>query len=379
MPTPAMTRGEAQAALDAFEQAGGNATKAAENQGIPRPTFNSRLRRAREILSIDPAIAESMEAVGTGMVPRLAWAKTKNPDGTSYSVLLKPEELPEDTLVRIREAFEGMQPAEPVTAPERVADDLLTVYPVMDLHLGMQAWGRETGGPDYDLKTATSDIQYAFEKVLSLTPQSSEAVLILGGDTLHADDDNAQTPQSKHALDVDGRQFKVIEQAIKAIAYITERLAQRHARLTVRVLRGNHDLHAHTALTFALAERYRNDDRITVEKDPRDMFMRQWGKSAIFANHGDRMKPQQMVNLLCDICPFWSSTRHRYALTGHIHHDSSKDFGALRWESLRAFCPPDSYAASMGYPARRALQALTFDKVDGLVLRAIDPIERAAA
>jgi hypothetical protein len=30
----------------------------------------------------------------------------------------------------------------------------------------------------------------------------------------------------------------------------------------------------------------------------------------------------------------------------------------------------------MGYAGRRALQALVFDKKDGLVLRAIDPIER---
>ena len=40
---------------------------------------------------------------------------------------------------------------------------------------------------------------------------------------------------------------------------------------------------------------------------------------------------------------------------------------------------PDAYAAGMGYAARRALQALTFDKIDGLVLRAIDPVERGAA
>jgi hypothetical protein len=30
----------------------------------------------------------------------------------------------------------------------------------------------------------------------------------------------------------------------------------------------------------------------------------------------------------------------------------------------------------MGYGGRRALQSLTFHKTDGLVLRALDPIER---
>lgn len=71
-------------------------------------------------------------------------------------------------------------------------------------------------------------------------------------------------------------------------------------------------------------------------------------------------------------------TRHRYALTGHVHHDQAKDVGGLRWESLRAFCPPDAWAAGMGFAPRRAMQALTFHKRDGLVLRALDPIETEA-
>ncbi len=85
-----------------------------------------------------------------------------------------------------------------------------------------------------------------------------------------------------------------------------------------------------------------------------------------------------MALYLSDVCPVWSEARHRHYLTGHVHHDAAKDFGPLRWESLRAFAPPDAYAASMGYAGRRALQSLTFHKHDGLVLRALDPIERAA-
>ena len=375
MPTPPIS---AELAREAYEAIQRFPTKkeAAESLGIHPNTMVSRAQRHIQYEAQDPAIAESMEAVNTGMVPRLAWAKTKNPDGTSYSVLLKPEELPDDTLERIRTAFEGMKPAAPVVAPESVNSDLLTVYPLMDLHFGMRAWGKETGGPNYDTTQARSDIEYAFEKVLNLTPNSERAVIILGGDTLHADDTNAETPASKHKLDVDGRHFDVLDKAISALVYIITRVQERHQDVTVRVLRGNHDPHSHLVLTFALFERYRNCSRVTIEKDARDLFMTQWGEAAIFAHHGDKAKPERLTLYLSDVCPFWSATRHRYALTGHVHHDAAKDVGPLRWESLRAFCPPDSYAASMGYSARRALQALTFDKRDGLVLRAIDPIER---
>ena len=202
--------------------------------------------------------------------------------------------------------------------------------------------------------------------------------MILGGDTLHADNDDAETPKSKHKLDVDGRHFKVLETAVEILAETVDLLLAKHSRLTVRVLRGNHDETAHLVLTFALAERYRAEPRVVVEKDPRDLFQFQWGKCAIFAHHGDKAKPQQMAMYLSDICTFWSDTRHRHLLTGHVHHDAARDIGPLRWESLRAFCPPDAYAASMGFGGRRALQVLTFHKADGLVIRALDPIERAA-
>jgi len=327
---------------------------------------------------LDPAIQSGMQAIGTNMVPALAWAKIPPKDGEiGYSLMLKPEaEPPEAVAERIREALEGLLPFEPVLPPENVMADLCAVYPLMDAHIGMLAWGQETGSQDYDLDHAAKDMRHAFAKVLALTPAAEQAVLIIGGDFFHADDGRAETPANRHKLDVDGRFWKVLDVGIAIIAETVERLLMKHSNVLVRVLRGNHDPHSSLTLNFALAERYRNEPRITIEKDPRDLFMMQWGRCAIFAHHGDKGKPQQMALYLSDVCPFWSQTRHRHLLTGHIHHDAAKDVGPLRWESLRAFCPPDAYAAGMGYGGRRALQSITFHKADGLVLRALDPIGR---
>lgn len=327
---------------------------------------------------LDPAVKNGMQAIGTNMVPALAWAKIPPKDGEiGYSLMLKPEaEPPEAVAERIREALEGMEAAEPVSPPESVMADLCAVYPLMDAHVGMLAWGRETGSQDYDLDHAAQDMRHAFAKVLALTPAAEQAVLLIGGDFFHADDNRAETPANRHKLDVDGRFWKVLDVGIGIIAETVHKLLQKHAKVMVRVLRGNHDPHSSMTLNFALAERYRNETRVHIEKDPRDLFMMQWGKCAIFAHHGDKGKPQQMALYLSDVCPFWSETRHRHYLTGHVHHDHAKDLGPLRYESLRAFCPPDAYAASMGYGGRRALQSITFHKADGLVLRALDPIDR---
>lgn len=372
-----------QEAIKALKRLGSIAA-AARELGIHRRDFLRILERAgynaeeRRKLLIDPAIADSMKAAGTNMVPSLAWVKVQaTEEQPGYSVMLRPDaEPPEAVADRIREALEGLVPSEPVVAPESVMADLCAVYPLMDAHVGMMAWGRETGAQDYDLAHAAKDMRHAFAKVLAMTPAAQQAVLLIGGDYFHSDDNRAETPASRHKLDVDGRFWKVLDIGIGIIAETVHQLLQKHARLLVRVLRGNHDPHSSMTLNFALAERYRNEPRITVEKDPRDLFMMQWGKCAIFAHHGDKSKPQQMALYLSDVCPFWSQTRHRHYLTGHVHHDHAKDLGPLRFESLRAFCPPDAYAAGMGYGGRRALQSITFHKQDGLVLRALDPIDR---
>jgi hypothetical protein len=370
-------------AVESFKRTG-SVTETARELGTNRRDVQRMLDRAgltgdvREKYRVDPAIADSMAAAGTNMVPSLAWVKVQpTEDQPGYSVMLRPDAQPPEAVAeRIREALEGLVPSEPVVAPESVMADLCAVYPLMDAHVGMLAWGRETGAQDYDLEHAAKDMRHAFAKVLAMTPAAQQAVLLIGGDYFHSDDTRAETPANRHKLDVDGRFWKIVDVGIGIIAETVARLLAKHAKLHVRVLRGNHDPHSSMTLNFALAERYRNEPRITVEKEPRDLFMMQWGKCAIFAHHGDKGKPQQMALYLSDICPFWSQTRHRHYLTGHVHHDQAKDLGPLRFESLRAFCPPDAYAAGMGYGARRALQSITFHKQDGLVLRALDPIDR---
>jgi hypothetical protein len=87
-----------------------------------------------------------------------------------------------------------MKAAPKITPPAHVVDDLCTVWPLMDVHFGMLAWGRETGGPDYDTKVAADDMRHAFAKVSAITPDSAEGVLIIGGDFFHADDNRSETP-----------------------------------------------------------------------------------------------------------------------------------------------------------------------------------------
>lgn len=338
----------------------------AERMGLTARQVKSRLAAARR----DPAIQEAMTHIGTGMEPSTVWIKDDK-----YSIMLRPTPADTDMLADISDAFNDIKAADPIMPPGSVDDDLLTMYPLFDVHFGMLSWGEETG-QDYDMALARSDLHTSLEKTLAITPHSKEALIIVGGDFFHADDARAETPASKHKLDVDGRHPKVLELGVELLVTVCERLLERHESVTVRVLRGNHDPHSHIVLTVALSQRYRNEPRLSVDMGKQDLFTMRWGDCLIAAHHGDRSKPERLALFIADNCPYWSDTYHRHVFTGHIHHHSAKDLGAIQWESLRAFCPPDAFAAGHHYASRRQMQSVTFHRRDGVVLRAYDPVRR---
>lgn len=339
----------------------------AGRMGITERQVKSRLESARR----DPAIQKAMTHVGTDMEPAMVWIKDEG-----YSVQLKPRTTDGvDPLERIAEAFDNVTPAAPVSAPAMVADDLLSIYPMFDVHFGMLAWGEETG-QDYDTALASHDMCVALNKTAALTPNSHTALVLIGGDFFHADDGNAETPASKHKLDVDGRHDRVVDLGVDLLANAVEMLLHKHREVRIKVLRGNHDENAHRILRVAMTQRYRNDPRVVVDAGKADLFHMSWGVGLIAAHHGDRSKPERLALEIADTCPDWSSTSQRYVFTGHVHHSQVKDMGAIQWESLRAFCPRDAYAAGHHYSSRRQMQSITFHKDDGLVLRAYDPVRR---
>lgn len=374
-------------AIEALRQHG-SAEKAAQSMGLSRQGLSGLLINAKltaeekaqlykgAALSVsrarDPAVDDAMKAVGTGIVPNGMWIKQKpTDDAPGYSVYIKPQEqAPEDVAERIRSALEGMAPAEPVQVPAQVNDDLLTIIPVADLHVGLMAWGKETG-EDYDTTIATDRLREWVGRAVDASPASSECIILGMGDLTHADDQTNQTPRSKHVLDVDTRHFRTLEMTIAAVAYSIEYALLKHARVMVRIIPGNHDLHAYMAVMFALAERYRNEPRVTVQKVPGEFFVHRFGDCLISAHHGHGGKPERMVLFLADeYASDWGQTRHRFLFTGHLHHHKSADIGGVTWEQLRAVTARDAYAVGNAYTARAQLQAITLHRSKGEVQRA---------
>ncbi len=343
----------------------GNVGAAARAMGLAYTTLERRYKQAIQ----DPAITEAMAAVKTDLVPALAWAKTKSEGGTSYSVLLKPRQEPEDIAELIREKLLGLPPVEPVQPPELSDADLCTLIPLADAHVGMMTWGQETG-EDYDTRIATDRVRTWIARAVDALPPASLAVILDVGDLTHADDQTNQTPKSKHVLDVDTRHFRTLDMTIAALAYAVEYALRRNDRVLVRILPGNHNATSYMAVLFALAERYRNKPRVEVQKIPGEFFVMEFGEVMLAAHHGDKSKADRMTHYLADAyAPIWGRTKHRFLWTGHLHHHKSQDIGGLQWEQLRALTARDAYAVSHAYCARSQLQGVVYHKTRGEVMR----------
>lgn len=334
----------------------------ADKMGKSVSAVKSLLERARR----DPLVTKIMERNGTEMVPDQAWIKEE-----WGSVRYSPKkEVEQDLVSRVAEAFKDIPAYEPVPANITQSDEL-SVYGLFDAHIGMRASAAETGADDYDLKLAEMDIKSAITRLAS---GGGEALLIIGGDTLHHDNNDNETFASKHSLDVDGRIYKVTMLAVDVIAWAAEHLATVHERVTIKVHRGNHDPHSHVALVAGLTQRYRLAGRITVDDGETDWFWKQWGKCAIFTTHGDKAKPDAFIHKMADICPFWSESPHRMAITGHVHKFQMQRIGGAMWCSVDGFCPPDEYGSQ--FSGRRGMAKMTFDKERGLTGMKFDPVWR---
>ena len=318
----------------------------------------------------DPAMQNAMNAVGTGLVPSLAWIKTKaTAENPGYSVMLRSAEAPEETADRIKAALADIDAVPEVPAPAYVEADLCTLYPIADVHVGMRAWAKEVG-ENYDTDKATERLVSWVGQCVAASPAAHTAIVLDVGDLTHADDNSNQTPRSKHVLDVDTRHFRTLDVTIQALVVCIELALAKHQRVIVRILPGNHNLNSYMAVMFALAERFRDNDRVSVQKVPGEFFVYEFGKVLIAAHHGDKAKADRMVHFLADqYAEMWGRTKHRFLFTGHLHHHKSQDIGGVQWEQLRAVTPRDAYAVANGYNARAQLQAITFDRNRGEISR----------
>jgi hypothetical protein len=364
------------AALRLCAEYDGNVTRAARETGLPRNTLRNRLSVAKErgLHLSDGARAVTAAAQLNPVEAKGGWVHNYDSDGKKTGTTRWSATDPQwdigDIMSQIEAVMSDLPRAELIAPPEHVLSDLLTVYPIADAHIGMLAWGRETG-EQYDTRIATARLCDWMTRAVSAAPASETAIILDVGDLTHADDQSNATPRSKHVLDVDSRHVRTIWETIAAMKFAVELALQKHRHVVVRILPGNHNPHAHLPVTVAIRERYGDNSRVTVVTDPNEFFVHEFGKVMIAAHHGDKAKATRLVGMFADThAQVWGRTQHRYLFTGHLHHHKSEDIFGMTWEQSRAVTARDAYAVAHSYTARAQLQAITFHREHGEIQRA---------
>ena len=204
---------------------------------------------------------------------------------------------------------------------------MLSIYPIADQHLGLLAWGRETGDA-YDLKIGCARLRDCTKRLVAQSPPSETAIILNLGDWQHTDDEKNVTPGHGFTLDVDSRYFKLVQAGVDLMVDVVELALQKHQKVIVRNLPGNHDPHAHVALTMGLRGHYREHPRVTVLVEPSEFFYYRWHNNFIGATHGHKIKPAKMVmDMAVSHRDDWAKADFRYFLFGHIHHETALKLG----------------------------------------------------
>ena len=119
-------------------------------------------------------------------------------------------------------------------------------------------------------------------------------------------------------------------------------------------------------MRIMLAALYENEPRVTVDKTPSRFHYYEWGKVLLGVHHGDRVKMDRLPAVMAhDQSEAWGRTAHRIWLTGHVHHDSRKEFPGCLVESFGVLAPLDAYASAGGYRSQRSMKALVFHREHG--------------
>lgn len=358
--------------LAEFENAGRNYAETARRMGIARSTVQRRIHRAA---TTGLAGAPAVKSPPGFLVKKVT--RNQKPSGEILSewVHLLPEGVDYEDIMDAVEAAvkarieEGL-PKAPVLSTV-LDSDMLTIYLLVDHHLGLYSWEPETGA-NYDLTIAQKTLRDSLSTLVASTPRSKTALILNVGDFFHSDDNTNRTRRSGNVLDADGRYAKILEIGVDLEIYAIELALTKHEMIIVRNLPGNHDEYATIALNTGILQAFKNNPRVHVSRDPSPFFFYKFGKVLIGSTHGDMIKAHDMPGVLATYAPKeWGETEHRYIYLGHVHHKSiggGENHGAV-WETFRTLAAGDAWHKKSGYAAGRSMVAITHHKDYGEIKR----------
>lgn len=253
-----------------------------------------------------------------------------------------------------------IKPEKALPAPASTIASLVNCYVITDYHLGMNAWGEETGA-DWDMRIAEDTLVAWFGAAIAQSPEAQTGIFAQLGDFLHWDGIKAVTPTSGHVLDADTRFQKVVRVAIGAIRRITSMLLQKHEKVVLLMAEGNHDLASSMWLRELFAALYEAEPRIHVITSPDPYYCYEHGDVSIFFHHAHLKKMDSLETvLIAKFREVYGRTKHSVCHTGHLHHNVLRETNTMIIEQHRTLAASDSHASRGGWMSGRDAKVITY-------------------
>lgn len=247
--------------------------------------------------------------------------------------------------------------------------DLMACYPIGDPHIGEYIWAEECG-KGWDLSIAERVHCGAMAALVEAAPASEKCVIVNLGDAAHYDSLAAVTPRSGHHLDADSRYAKMVRVLVKVIRQCIETALTKHKFVHIINVPGNHDETGALWLSIALDHIYENEPRVTVDTSPSLFTYFEFGENLVGTHHGHSCKADRLGQVMAtDMPKEWGRSKHRYWWTGHVHHESKKEYPGCTVESFNTLAPGDAYATAGGWRSRENMKCVVLHREYGEVAR----------
>jgi hypothetical protein len=295
-------------------------------------------------------------------VPSGQWVKASADKDRQEAIFREACAAMAETLPRVK----------PAPMPKGTSEALCNLYTFTDYHLGMLAWGKETGA-DWDLKIAERTLIAAFAHMIEAAPKAGTAFIAQLGDFLHSDGSGGMlpvTPLHSNILDQDGRYSKIVGVAIRVLRRIVDFALARHEKVVVLMAEGNHDLSSSVWLRAMFRALYESEPRVTVVDSELPFYAYQHGTNMLGFHHGHLTRKENLPLFFAAKFPvMWGATTKRVIHTGHQHHKDEKEHTGVTVVQHRTLAANDAHSARHAYVSERSAQAITYHADFGEVAR----------
>jgi hypothetical protein len=253
----------------------------------------------------------------------------------------------------------------------KLEEEYLLVIDPCDLHIGKLAESFETG-EDYDSQIAVKRAKEGVRGILDKTRGFRiDKILFIGGnDILHIDTPK-RTTTSGTPQDTSGSwysNFLVAKELYIDILNELIKVADVHFVFNP----SNHDWTHGFFLADVIQTYFKDCENITFDCDLTHRKYFRYFDNLIGSTHGDSAKIPDLPLLMAHESPDWSSCKHKYIYTHHVHHKSSKDYMGVTVESMRSASGTDGWHHRSGYVhAPKAIEGFLHSKIHGQICRIV--------